>query len=288
MVEQAAPVSTDATAIDLYLDLMANCLTRLAFPERYRSIHRPQAVWKCAVWNVAYRPVTGLLGMAGLELVKKQNMDPLRRTWGQDWPEEAETMIGLKRLQNIRYCVSRVIEDRVPGDLIETGVWRGGAAIFMRAILKAHGDNSRIVWLADSFQGLPKPDEERYPADKDSPFWRHNDRLAISVDQVKQNFQRYGLLDDSVRFLVGWFRDTLPTAPVAKLAVLRLDGDMYESTMDALSSLYDKVSPGGFIIVDDYELTECRRAITDFREGRGIADQIIPIDASAVFWRKSE
>jgi hypothetical protein len=218
-------------------------------------------------------------------VVLKEPADSVQRTLGLDWPESAETMIGLKRMENIRYCVTRILEDGIPGDFIETGVWRGGAAIFMRAILKVYGDTRR-VWLADSFQGLPKPDEEKYPLDKGSSFWRYNDRLAVSLDQVKRNFERYGLLDDAVCFLPGWFRDTLPTAPIDQLALLRLDGDMYESTMDGLVNLYHKVSPGGFVIVDDYSILECQKAVTDFRSARGIADQIVPIDGSAVFWRK--
>jgi O-methyltransferase len=123
--------TNEIVAIDLYLDLMASCLTRLAFPERHRSIHPPQALWKRAIWTAGFVPAARLLDLAHLELMRKQPVDTLRRTWGQDWPEDAETMIGMKRMQNIRDCVTRVIQEGVPGDLIETGVWRGGAAIFM-------------------------------------------------------------------------------------------------------------------------------------------------------------
>ncbi|RPH80243.1 MAG: hypothetical protein EHM80_05790, partial [Nitrospiraceae bacterium] len=85
----------------------------------------------------------------------------------------------------------------------------------------------------------------------------------------------------------GWFRDTLPTAPISQLAVLRLDGDLYESTMDALNALYPKVSPGGFVVVDDYGLPTCRAAIDDFRRARGIIDPIHRIDWTGVFWQRS-
>ena len=78
------------------------------------------------------------------------------RVEGRDWPARAHTMIGLKRLANVRECVERVLADNVPGDLIETGVWRGGTTIFMRAILKVHGVTDRLVWVADSFAGLPR------------------------------------------------------------------------------------------------------------------------------------
>jgi len=196
------------------------------------------------------------------------------------------TMIGRKRLDNIEFCLQQILRDGIPGDLIECGVLRGGAAIFMRGYLAAHHVTDRIVWVADSFQGLPPPTlpqdrEQRLTADL-FPM------LAIDLDTVRNLFERYGLLDDQVRFLPGWFKDTLPSAPVENLSLLRLDGDLYESTIDALESLYDKVSAGGFVIIDDYgALPPCRQAVTDFRGRRAIRDEIQPIDWTGVFWRKS-
>jgi O-methyltransferase len=91
-----------------------------------------------------------------------------------------------------------------------------------------------------------------------------------------------------VRFLKGWFRDTLPTAPVQRLALLRLDGDLYESTTDALTHLYPEVSPGGFVVVDDYgDIAACRQAVTDYRKAHGIEEPIVPIDWSGAYWRRS-
>lgn len=194
-------------------------------------------------------------------------------------------MIGLKRLDQLQHAVETVLADRIPGDLIETGVWRGGACIFMRAILAAYGETSRTVWLADSFQGLPPPDAGAFPAD-DGVDWSHVDELAIPLEQVQANFRRYGLLDEHVRFLAGWFRDTLPTAPVEQLAILRLDGDLYESTMIALDSLYPKLSPGGFVIVDDYAVPPCRQAVDDFRRSHGISEPLGQVDWTGAHWRK--
>ena len=100
-------------------------------------------------------------------------------------------------------------------------------------------------------------------------------------------FKRYDLLDAQVRFLKGWFKDTLAAAPIERLAVLRLDGDLYESTMDALVPLYDKVSGGGFVIVDDYySCAPCGRAIDEFRATRGISTPLQKIDEQSVFWQK--
>jgi O-methyltransferase len=204
-----------------------------------------------------------------------------------DWPARAETMTGLKRLANARFCIESVLADRVPGDLIETGVWRGGMSIFMRGVLKAHEVTDRTVWLADSFRGLPPPDPLRYVADRGSNLSRF-DFLSVDVEQVRRNFERYGLMDDQVGFIVGWFRDTLADAPVKQLAVLRLDGDMYESTIEALEPLYPKLAAGGFCIIDDYGVIDaCAAAVNDYRTAQSITDKILDIDGSAVYWRKS-
>jgi O-methyltransferase len=203
-----------------------------------------------------------------------------------DWPAQAETMIGRKRLSQLQHCVEEVLRENIPGDLIECGVWRGGAAIFMRAMLKAYDDLQRQVWVADSFKGLPPPDVENYYLDKDDRLHRF-EQLSVSLEQVKANFARYGLLDDQVHFLPGWFKDSLPTASIDRLAVLRADGDMYESTIQILTYLYPKLSVGGYCIIDDYALPGCRQATDDYRRQQGIADEIIRIDWTGVFWRRS-
>jgi len=195
-------------------------------------------------------------------------------------------MVGLKRLENLQFCITQVLQKNIRGDYIETGVWRGGASIFARGVLKAYGVHDRTVWVADSFEGLPKPDG-RYQQDEGDKHWKSNAVLGISLDQVKANFARYGLLDEQVRFLVGWFKDTLPTAPIQQLSVLRLDGDMYSSTTDALEALYAKLSPGGYLIVDDYGSTPpCRQAVDDFRAKHNITEAIQKIDWTGVYWEK--
>jgi O-methyltransferase/8-demethyl-8-(2,3-dimethoxy-alpha-L-rhamnosyl)tetracenomycin-C 4'-O-methyltransferase len=213
--------------------------------------------------------------------------DRQARMLGRDWPLRAHSMIGKARMDNLRALAERAIRERIPGDFIETGVWRGGACIFLRGLLAAHGVEDRLVWCADSFEGLPKPDAERYPADAGDPHHTFAP-LAVSLDEVKANFAHYGLLDDRVRFLKGWFKDTLPSAPIERIALLRLDGDMYESTMDALKTLYRKVSIGGFVIVDDYgAVAGCRQAVADFRAEHGIADPIQDIDGIGAWWTRT-
>lgn len=209
-----------------------------------------------------------------------------KRIMGQDWPVVAHTMIGMKRLDNLQNCIETVVAEDIAGDFIETGVWRGGSVIFMRGMLKALNVQDRSVWVADSFEGLPRPDADKYPEDANDTHYTY-DFLKVSKETVEANFAAYGLLDEKVVFLKGWFKDTLHKADIDKLAILRLDGDMYESTMDALNALYDKLSVGGFVIVDDYCIKNCEAAISDFRRERGISDPIIEIDGTGVFWRRT-
>lgn len=206
----------------------------------------------------------------------------------------AVSMLPIARFNNLQSCVLDVIARGVPGDLIETGVWRGGATIFMRAILKARGVTDRTVWVADSFEGLPEPDADKFPVEAKA----HNgpmmtkayNHFAVGIEDVQRNFRAFGMLDAQVRFLKGWFKDTLPTAPIERIAVMRLDGDYYESTMDGLVNLYDKLSVGGYAIIDDYgedTWTYCRKAVDDFRTARGITDPMIRVDSKCYYWQRT-
>jgi hypothetical protein len=203
----------------------------------------------------------------------------------RNFTEVAHTMVGTKRLDNLQSCIETIVSDGIPGDLLEAGVWRGGACIFMRGVLAAYGVTDRTVWAADSFEGVPRsthPNDAGVDLSADVlPV------LAVPLEQVQELFARYGLLDAQVRFLKGWFKETLKDASIDRLALLRLDGDLYESTMDTLVPLYDKVSPGGFVIVDDYySCAPCQRAIDEFRIARTIAALLRKIDEQSVYWRK--
>jgi len=272
----ASAVSAEGS---LYLDLMKKCLTNTIYGERESIEVAPRGRIK--------QMISKVFNAAGVTLVRTNTYSYRMREKGLDWPPYAHTMIGLMRLNNLQDCVEDILKSNVRGDLIETGVWRGGATIFMRAILHAYNVVDRCVWVADSFQGLPAPNPTKYPADEGD---RHHTvrQLAISIEEVRQNFTKYGLLDGQVRFLKGWFSETLPKADIKHLALIRLDGDMYESTMDALVNLYPKLSPGGYVIVDDWGAVDaCRRAVEDYRAKHSISNEIHPIDGKGVYWKRS-
>ena len=266
---------TERDTRSAYLDLLRRELTRYGADELVP-----------VGWSLG-RP---LVKFGNLMLVRKRRFDERRqhrRDLGLDWPADALTMVGMQRLTSLQGCVETVLADDIPGDLVECGVWRGGASILMRAVLAVYGDETRSVWLADSFAGVPRPDSANYKADRGIMLHRAAGVLAVSEAQVKANFQRYGLLDDQVRFLPGWFKDTLHDAPIDRISVLRLDGDLYESTIQALDALYPKLSPKGYCIIDDYHMIKaCRRAVADYRAKHGISAEIVEIDGTGVLWRK--
>lgn len=212
---------------------------------------------------------------------------PELRSEGRDWPMVAHTMVGLRRLENLRELTQRVIDEGIPGDFIEAGVWRGGCCILMRGVLATNAITDRRVYVADSFEGLPPPKPDLFPQDAGLNLHLSTE-LAVSLEQVKANFARYGLLDEQVVFVKGLFQDTLSSLDAGPFALIRLDGDLYESTYVALDALYRRLSPGGFVIVDDYgAVPACQRAVSDYRVLMGIEAPIHEIDWTGVWWQKS-
>jgi hypothetical protein len=271
---------------DDYIDLLKRTLLgRTVGPTTLLRpiVAKPGAEGRRARVARALAPPTGIAAEP-IEFDLSDDVDGSVSVWGL--PPWVMTMIGPRRMDNLERCVRLVIEEGVPGDLIEAGVWRGGATIFMRGVLRALGVTDRTVYVADSFQGVPAPDADRYPADEGIQLhlWPP---LAVDADEVRANFERFGLLDDRVEFVEGWFRDTLPKLRDHRWAVIRLDGDLYESTMDALENLYDGLQPGGWLIVDDYEIAACRHAVDDFRVKRHVDEPIIEIDWTGICWQKS-
>ena len=193
------------------------------------------------------------------------------------------TMVGWKRLCNVEDCLNDVIENDIEGDIIETGVWKGGVTIFIKALLDADGITDKKVWVADSFEGCPIPELSQ---DKGFDLYKRKD-YAISLESVRENFVKFSLLDEQVCFLKGWFRDTLPGIKAKKFCLIRLDGDLYESTMNGLDYLYPKLANGGWIIVDDYNCYDpCRKAVDHYRKKHQIKNPIVTIDWTGICWKK--
>jgi O-methyltransferase len=254
--QQSSIDDQTALAHDLYIDLMIRVLANTIYEDPSIHPHLPSK------YSAKVRAV------------------------GKDWPRTAHTMVGVVRLRNLAQLMIKALKEGTPGDFIETGVWRGGCCILMRSILAILSQHDRRVFVADSFEGLPRPKPELYSADTDDPHHKYPE-LAVSIEQVKANFARYGLLDDQVVFVKGFFADTLPKLKAGPFALIRLDGDMYESTYVALEALYPQLSPGGYVIIDDFGAIEgCRKAVKEYRRANDITAPIRKIDWTGVWWRK--
>ncbi len=219
--------------------------------------------------------------------VKSQELgesELILRLMGADWPFSGLTMVGLERLDDLQACVESVVADGIEGDVIEAGAWRGGASILARATLDSLGADDRMVWVADSFRGLPEPDPG-FPQDRHLDLSRV-DFLAVSAEEVRAHFARFGC-DHGVELVEGLFAQTLPELRDRRWSIVRLDGDTYEATWVGLESLYPGLSVGGYLIIDDFGLIpECRAAVHDYRREQGITEPLEEIDWNGVRWRR--
>jgi len=203
------------------------------------------------------------------------------RSAGMDWPLHGLTMVGLGRLDDLQACVESIVAEGVEGDVIETGAWRGGASILVRATLDSLGDD-RTVWVADSFQGFHAGDGTDSEAERLSAF----DHLAAPLDEVRANFARFGC-DRNVRFVPGFFEDTLAGLADRHWALVRLDADTYEPTRLGLEHLYPGLVSGGHLIVDDYgSFQGCRQAVDQYRAAHAITEPLEAVDSTCVRWRR--
>eukprot|EP00959_Pyramimonas_sp_CCMP1952_P375612 7866949-Pyramimonas_sp.AAC.1 len=209
------------------------------------------------------------------------------------------TMVSTPRILNVRDAALDVIRRGIPGDFVETGTWKGGCSIVMRAVNLVFGDiTCRGNWLFDTFNGLPRHTIKDLDVDTLGPggALRKMDpegsyRFEGGVDTVKRHF--ISLLGDgfmNLHFQVGVFKDTLHAANIDKISVLRLDGDMYSSTMDVLQTLYDRVESGGYVIIDDYgHWPQCKKAVHDFfdvQRNMDIHTLLRKVDYTAYFFIK--
>jgi hypothetical protein len=220
-----------------------------------------------------------LLKIRLLELMNIKTEDAMfRRLNGLDW--NGYTMIGLRRLDNLEFCINDIVKNNIPGAIVEAGVWRGGACIFMNGVLKELGVD-RTIYVCDIFSGtFPKPTN----ADDDWTEKHDFSPLAVELSHVKKAFEKFGLLTDNVVFKEGWFSDTLPTIR-EDVAILRIDGDTYQSTIDSLW-LEPQVPKGGYIIMDDWAIASSKKAFLDYFAGRVTEQDVVPVDSLSVYWKK--
>jgi len=230
-----------------YLDLLKRALTNFLQEEL------PHELMPWVEWDLYYR------------MRDSQNNPPSGMQHGHGL-----TTLAVGSLDLVQAAMEQIFAERIPGDILEAGVWRGGLAILMHALLKTHGQASkRLLWAADSYAGIPQ-----VPHDAAVNTWE--DRYAVSKAAVMENFVRFGLLDDRVMFLEGVFSESLVELP-ERLALVHADGDAYDSTMDILVHSYPRLSLGGYVIIDDFHLPGCRAAVIEYRRMRNITEALLPV-----------
>lgn len=223
-------------------------------------------------------------------------------------------MVSKNRKEATALLSLAAIASGVPGDFVECGTYTGGTAVIMLEALKRYlkRNPGRVVdfWGADSFQGLPPPvesdqqnvlveaNQERMDnvvsgiVGKGGAFRTSKEALMENLKKNKVYEPDHPAAGTTVHILEGWFIDTLPSADIKSISFLRLDGDLYVSTIQPLEILWDKLSVGGFIYVDDYgSFQGCRNAVNEFRKKRNITTPMVQIEErddkfEAVWWQK--
>jgi O-methyltransferase len=285
-----ALAESDIDYRDRFLDLFKSALCASLYDESaWRRIEGPMRQHAtnpfARVRRAALRAIVRAIESRGITMVRRYPFIPEHRQQGIDWPLFGFTQTGRDRLDCLQQCIETIVAEDIPGDIVETGVWHGGSMMLASAVLDSLGDSQRRIWCCDSFEGMPVPTvhDQSFSGSED---FSDLDYIRVGLERVKDNFRRFRVLTDRVHFLKGWFSATLPTAPIEQIALLRLDGDLYESTRDALVPLYPRVSSGGFVLVDDYNSWPgCKQAVTEYRSDHGITAPIVPIDGHAVYWR---
>jgi Macrocin-O-methyltransferase (TylF) len=225
------------------------------------------------------------------ELVADTMMRAVAEGWHLISPSEfsklyrqvrGRTICSVARLRGLHDGVKYVVENHLPGDLVECGCARGGSAALMALSLRQLGDG-RNLWLFDTFEGLPAPTP-------DDPDYEIADLFTGSclgpVDEVSEFFQEQGVAH-GVEFVKGLFQDTIPRSPIEQIALLHIDGDWYESVKVCLDGLYDRVVAGGIIQFDDYGYWKgARKAVDEFMAKREIKVPLERLDYSGRTLRK--
>jgi O-methyltransferase len=187
-------------------------------------------------------------------------------------------MISSRRARALQRVARRIVRDGVPGALVDCGVWNGGSTILL-----SDAAPEREVWAFDSFEGLPEPGPLDGP---DSAGWR-GECLGAEA-KLRDGFRRYAS-EERLHVAKGWFDQAFPehADEVGAVAVLHADGDWYESVLLTLRTFYPRLSPGGYVVIDDYGAWPgATRAVDEFRREVGETSPMIAADFTGRYWRK--
>jgi O-methyltransferase len=229
------------------------------------------------------RQAKALLRWAGYELTRTDLLpehipDVTENEWRIYKQVRPYTMLSLERiLANIR-AVEHVVNNRISGDIVECGVWRGGSSM---AMALAVADQSRNFWMFDTYSGMTeatdadfsntgiKASVELAAARKREVATESHLIAFASLEDVKRNLQLTGYPSERIRFIQGPVEETIPRECPEKIAILRLDTDWYESTRHELEHLYPRLAPGGLLILDDYGYWQgARKAVDEYFAGK--------------------
>jgi hypothetical protein len=236
---------------DRYLDLLKRSLTNY--------LYREQATLREQEWDVNQ-------GSSGV--------------FDFDIPAQGHTVMRVASLSHLQLLAGDLLARGIPGDVLEAGCFRGGGGVLLRAAFDA--DVSRVIWMADTFEGIPLPHSKVGREIDETIEW--TSRYEASKEQVQDTFRRYGYgqPDGRVRYIVGGFNETLKSAPFEQLALVHVDADSHDSVLDALTLSYKSIVPGGYIVIDDYHLHGVRTAVATFRSTVGITSPVLPVPSDRV------
>lgn len=221
-----------------------------------------------------------------LLLIRKPSKKPIQFAWLILQVKPKYTMLSTYRLINLYDLVQESNALDLSGDIVECGVWNGGSAAIMGVACRDDKTHfkTRKIWLFDSFQGLPRPGKRDGKRERNCYFegWNKGD-----IEKVVKIFKKLGVSLENVKIIAGWFDSTLSAADINTIAVLHIDADWYNSVKVVLEKLYEKVVPGGFVVVDDYWLWQgCREAVKDYIKEHKIEGIVMKKIESAVYFQK--
>jgi O-methyltransferase len=189
-------------------------------------------------------------------------------------------------IEKIIFSISKY---NISGDFVEVGVWKGATAIYIKALMEMYKIKSTL-WLFDAFD--TPIDWKKYTKEKDikalNEFFNIKDIIFPSLNEIVFQFNKFELNTNNIELIEGDVFDTLESQDIKNISLLRLDIDMYESTLFALEVLYPLVCSGGYIIIDDYyvEKFNCKEAVDYFRSEHNILEKLNRIGNFIVYWQK--